>query len=169
MFKRNGKVINLDQSQVIGGIQYLPSTLRFDESLRTLLGITEHPDIVKPNSEYYFINEKEDGTFTAVPKDINQIKDNLKQQIKKTAEGKILSILPEWKQRNCMARMLELQNKKLEKEVLTTAEENEYNSLKNVWNIVKVIRKASDANESIIDSCTEVTQLETVSSFYTWP
>lgn len=69
--------------------------------------------------------------------------------IKKQAMIAILAIAPEWKQRNMMARSLELERKD-RKQGLTAEEQAEIDAMESVWAQVKAIRTQSDADEAAL-------------------
>lgn len=68
------------------------------------------------------------------------------QAIKTEAMNRILDILPEWKQRNLLARSIELQNK-LYLGIITADEQSEMDALQSQWDSIKAIRETSDAAE----------------------
>jgi hypothetical protein len=65
----------------------------------------------------------------------------------KTEAGKIIeAVLPDWKQRNALARMVELSDAKQTRS-LTTEEQAEIDSITQIWSWIKLVRAASDAAE----------------------
>ena len=77
MFKRNGNPINILTDLVIGhGINAItiPAASLQDQATRAQYGITEHPDQPRPDDRYYWVEENGDGTYTATPKDIADLK-----------------------------------------------------------------------------------------------
>lgn len=77
MFKRNGNPINILADLVIGfGVNAItiPAASLQDQATRAQYGITEHPDQPRPDDRYYWVEENGDGTYSAKPKDIADIK-----------------------------------------------------------------------------------------------
>lgn len=70
-------------------------------------------------------------------------------QAKALASEKILSIAPEWKQRNLIARSVELTRKGV---VLSSSEQAESDAIGQVWGRVKAIRDSSDLIEQDISA-----------------
>ncbi len=71
-------------------------------------------------------------------------------ETKETAYKKIVSIIPEWKQRNLLARVSELLEKKMDG-ILTAAESTKLDQLRTKWKSKIVpIRKASNLIEAEI-------------------
>lgn len=64
--------------------------------------------------------------------------------IKAEANRRIIEILPEYKQRNLLARMVEL----LDKETLTAEEQTEKDAAKAVWATIQGIRTTSNTAET---------------------
>lgn len=69
------------------------------------------------------------------------------EKIKRIAEMAILNIAPEWKQRNMLARSVELADKK-GSGPLTPDEIAEENAMRAVWAQIKEIRRKSDLAEA---------------------
>lgn len=67
--------------------------------------------------------------------------------IKAEAERRILRIAPEWRQRNAIARGLELLEKRDGGTALTAAEEAERAAIQGMWSAIKAIRARSDELE----------------------
>lgn len=82
MFLLNGKKINPYTSFTLDGVQY-PSNwfVTASPAERLAVGITEVPDPVRPDERFYYVQENEDGTFTAVAKDLGPIKERFKDDI----------------------------------------------------------------------------------------
>ena len=70
--------------------------------------------------------------------------------IKIEAGRRILVILPEWKQRNLIARGTELNTIHAQNGVWTQTEANEVAALETIWNSVKAIRTKSDEIEATV-------------------
>ena len=81
-----------------------------------------------------------------------ELPDWCKGLVKKTAQKKINSIMPEWKQRNLLAQSAILQDKG--RENWTSAELKEWEDGETQWNKVKVLRAKSNDLELIIDDST---------------
>ena len=64
--------------------------------------------------------------------------------IKMEAGRRIIEIMPEWKQRNLLARMVELLNK----ETMTAEEQTEADAAQAAWDSIKAIRETSDTAET---------------------
>jgi len=79
--------------------------------------------------------------------------------VKTEAGRRILSFLPEWKQRNLTARMTELLE--IGKTNWTAEQQAEVDAMKAIWKQVKVIRKLSDTLEA--------TPVDNPSDYNNWP
>lgn len=81
----------------------------------------------------------------------NKIKEDkiarLPTDVKSVAHKKIVAILPEWKQRNQLARTLELLDKKSAGSALTVEEQSEVDDIRAQWGRVQAIRSYSDTLE----------------------
>ena len=86
---------------------------------------------------------KPDAEFTTA-----ELKEQKIKEIKQKAAQDVLKIAPEWKQRNMLATILELQEKRIDGEMLTEDEQNQINVAKEIWNSIKKIRKDSDEAEA---------------------
>lgn len=71
-------------------------------------------------------------------------------EIKQGCEAKILAVLPAWKQRNMIARGLELARKEYRGEKMTPQEQSEYEAIETAWRWVKELRAQSDAEEALL-------------------
>ncbi len=74
MFIRNGQLINIDAQITIDAVQYPAGYFR-DAAARAAAGITEVADQPRPDDRYYFLTHNGDGSFTAIPRDIDQVKE----------------------------------------------------------------------------------------------
>lgn len=76
MFKLNGKKINLNVDLTVGegeaAITYPSGSLKASPELRAELGITEEPDPIRPDDRLFYVSENEDGTYTAIPRPVEQ-------------------------------------------------------------------------------------------------
>ncbi len=79
--------------------------------------------------------------------------------VKTEAGRRILSFLPEWKQRNLTARMTELLE--IGKANWTIEQQEEVDTMKAIWKQVKVIRKLSDTLEA--------TPVDNPNDYNNWP
>jgi hypothetical protein len=84
-------------------------------------------------------------------KRLQSVKPEIKAQIKAEAGRRILTVAPEWKQRNLIARSIELRDI-LDSRALTVDEQAEKDSSAAIWNIIKSIRAHSGELESDIDA-----------------
>lgn len=85
--------------------------------------------------------------ITAEQKAADQRAQNI-AAIKAAAGVVITARLPEWRQRNLLARQLELQDKLLAAGSLTTAEQSEADAMRTEWEWCKAVRTTSDQAES---------------------
>ena len=67
--------------------------------------------------------------------------------IKQIANQQILELMPEWRQRNSIARMLELISKAVDLSVLTLPEQDEIAASTAEWDVIKTIRETSNNAE----------------------
>ena len=68
--------------------------------------------------------------------------------IKAAASNRIVNLLPAWKQRNQIARMLEILASTIDLSVLPTKEQLEIHDAATGWAAIKAIRNTSNAAES---------------------
>lgn len=88
MFKLNGKVLQLDTAFTHDGIQYPANWLRLaSQEDRESIGIEDIEYEARPDDRFYFITDNGDGTYTKIPKDLNDLKKSLKLQVKMTANS----------------------------------------------------------------------------------
>lgn len=82
MFLLNNKKFNPYSFFEVDGVQY---PLNWFQSAspeeKAALGITEVPDPVRPDDKFFYVQENDDGTFTTVPKDLNPIKEQYKNDV----------------------------------------------------------------------------------------
>lgn len=79
------------------------------------------------------------------------VRADIKLAIKKKAGEVILSVLPEWKQRNILARIAELRDIQ-DSRPLTADEQAEKDAALAVWASIKAIRSHSDLLEADVDA-----------------
>ena len=90
-----------------------------------------------------------DGSLARIDvRTLDQAKAERVAAIKEEAGRRIVSLLPEWKQRNLTARAAELLYKA--KSSWTAAEKAEWTAGQELWDQVKAIRAASDAAEAAV-------------------
>lgn len=91
MFILNGHPLNPDLPFEHDGIQYPANWLRLaTPEERQAIGITEVPDYPRPDDRFYWVTQNPDGTYTAIPKDLNQLKADWSKQIDATAYSLLL-------------------------------------------------------------------------------
>lgn len=85
MFKLNGKKINLDRDLTIGegdeAITYPSATLR-NKQVQEALGIEEVADGSRPDDRLFYVTEKEDGTYDAIPRPKSETTGAVWEQLK---------------------------------------------------------------------------------------
>lgn len=91
MFILDGQPLNPDLPFEHDGIQYPANWLRLaTPEERQAIGITEVPDYPRPDDRFYWVTQNSDGTWNAVPKDLNQLKADWSKQIDATAYSLLL-------------------------------------------------------------------------------
>lgn len=91
MFILDGHPLNPDLPFEHDGIQYPANWLRLaTPEERQAIGITEVPDYPRPDDRFYWVTQNPDGTYTAIPKDLNQLKADWSKQIDATAYSLLL-------------------------------------------------------------------------------
>lgn len=104
-----------------------------------------------------------DGTtWTLMLKTAKTLK---KTEFKRKAHNVIVSRLPDWKQRNLTARMVELVDKG--KQNLTTTEQAEMDAARTEWAWVKDVRTESDRVETEVEAAETNEEVEAVTP--AWP
>jgi hypothetical protein len=99
----------------------------------------------------------------ADPKEtLNEVKTRRMAEIKDAAASHIVSNYPEWKQRNMLARMAEIQDKQLSGTPLTTSEEEEISNMRASWTWVNAVRTESDVAEAAISAASTIEECEAV-------
>lgn len=93
--------------------------------------------------------------WVATDKPLEDVQVRLIEKIKADANNRILESLPEWKQRNLIARAAELSDKRIDGP-LTAEEESERQALKGEWAGVTAIREASDTAEANVTAAQSV-------------
>lgn len=87
MFILDNKPIQIDTPFEHDGTSYPANWLRLATSEeRAAIGITEIPDYPRPDDRFYFVSgPNEDGTYTAIPKDLAGLKTTWAAQTRQTA------------------------------------------------------------------------------------
>lgn len=86
MFILDGKVLPLDIAFEHDGVQYPANWLRLSTvEEREAIGITELPDYPMPDDRFYWVSQNPDGTWTAIPKDLDSLKTTWAAQMRQTA------------------------------------------------------------------------------------
>ena len=86
MYILDGKVLPLGVAFTHDDIQYPDNWLQLStEEDRTAIGITEVPDQSRPDDRFYWVTQNPDGSYTAVPKDLADLKPAWTAQINQTA------------------------------------------------------------------------------------
>lgn len=91
------------------------------------------PDGVVPDEDFFAAMRAEAATQTVE-----------RRAIKDEAARRILALAPEWRQRNAIARGLELLEKRDAGTPLTADEEAERAAIQSMWDAIKAIRERSD-------------------------
>ena len=88
MFLLNGQPLSPDNAFEHNGVQYPANWLRLSTlAEKEAIGITEVADQPRPDDRYYWVTANSDGTFTATPKDLTQLKDSATAQINAAAHS----------------------------------------------------------------------------------
>lgn len=93
----------------------------------------------------------DDGNGNPIAQDYTFTAAELKEQTKGIANVKIIGIASEWKQRNMIARSLELEREERINGPLAAPEQAEFDAMTAVWDRIKLIRAHSDTIEAAID------------------
>lgn len=88
-------------------------------------------------------------------------------EITAEAGSRILARLPDYRQRNMLARLHELHDKRLDGAALTTAEQAEVTNFRAAWNRVKQVRQVSNAAEAQVSAATTIEAVNAVTP--NWP
>jgi len=92
MFILDGRTLQLDVPFEHDGIQYPPNWLRLaTPEERAAIGITEVAEQPRPDDRFYWVSgPNDDGSWTAIPKDIDGLKTTWTAQFKQTAYTMLL-------------------------------------------------------------------------------
>lgn len=86
MFILDGKVLPLDIAFEHDGVQYPANWLRLATvEEREAIGITEVVEQPRPDDRFYWVSQNPDGTWTAIPKDLDSLKTTWAAQMRQTA------------------------------------------------------------------------------------
>lgn len=153
----NGVRIHPEMGFRAGDIQYPAGWLsRATTDELSAIGVQTRNDEPMPDQTWYISAQNPDGTWNSTSRDLTQMRDGLKQQIKNQARNRILQVCPEWKQTNIVARGVEV--------ILgLISSGNTFDSLSAeikqeivdglaMWTSIKNIRAKSAALEAEIDS-----------------
>lgn len=90
MFIRDGKAIDLDQPLEADGVTFPAGTLRNlpPDELKEL-GITEIADQPRPDDRFFWVSQNADRTYTATPKDLDQVRGELIALANSQAAGRL--------------------------------------------------------------------------------
>lgn len=83
-----------------------------------------------------------DPEFTVTEVEVQRV-----TEIKEKANELIINAMPEWKQRNNIARIVELVSKAVDLSTLSTGEQTEITTALTEWASIKAVRTASDTAE----------------------
>jgi len=85
-FILDGKILPLDTPFEHDGTSYPANWLRLaTPEMREAIGITEQPDYPRPDDRFYWCSQNTDGTWTAIPKDLDGLKTTWAAQMRQTA------------------------------------------------------------------------------------
>ena len=85
MFVLDGRQLPLDTPFEHDGTSYPANWLRLaSPAERAAIGIEEIPDYPRPDDRFYWVSQNPDGTWTAIPKDIDMVRAMLVSQVKAT-------------------------------------------------------------------------------------
>lgn len=92
MFILDGKPLPLDTQFTVGDVTYPPNWLRLaTPEERSAIGITEVPDQPRPDDRFYWVSgPNADGSYTAIPKDLADLKKTWAAQFRQTAYAMLL-------------------------------------------------------------------------------
>jgi len=130
-------------------------------------GVTLETFKVIDNRDYRKVQEwlSVEGNNALATYTLSELKDVKIAQIKAEAGQRIIEISPEWKQRNYMAAVVDIQNKELvalkanTTYTLSTDEAATIETSENIKDLIFAIRTKSDELETLLDSMT-LEQLE---------
>lgn len=87
----DGKVLPLDVPFTHDDIKYPANWLRLStQADRDALGITWRNDQQRPDDRFYWVTENADGSYTAVPKNLDDLKTSWTAQINQSAWNQLM-------------------------------------------------------------------------------
>jgi hypothetical protein len=90
MFVLNGKPLPLDVPFTIDDVVYPANWLRASSSAdKAAIGISEAAEQPRPDDRFYYVTQNADGSYTATPKDLQQLKIQFGQDTKTAALGQL--------------------------------------------------------------------------------
>jgi len=113
---------------------------------------------------YAVYADRVEGVFT-ITDNLTKAKANQIGVLSDAAMQEILSLYPEWQQRNMTARGVELLEKKLDA-TLTAAEQTELDNLRSAWEAIKAIRAYSDGLAAQVQAAASVAEVLAVAWAY---
>jgi hypothetical protein len=86
MFLLDGKTLTVDTAFTHNGIQYPANWLRHTTlEEKQAIGITEVAEQQRPDDRFYWVADSNDGTYNAIPKDLDVLKETNTSQVQQTA------------------------------------------------------------------------------------
>lgn len=87
----DGRSISPGNSFEYKAILYPANWQLYTQKERENIGIKEVVEGIRPDDRFYFVSQNPDGTFSTVPKDLDQLKEQLISQVKQTANSLLAS------------------------------------------------------------------------------
>jgi len=146
MFLLNGRTITPNQAFDHDGVQYPANWLTASSSEERLaIGIREIVEQIRPDDRFFWVDSNSDGSYTATPKDLSEVKIRIKSELKNTTNS--LLAPSDWKV-----------IRKLEREIQIDEPTAQYRAA--------VITKCTEY-EASIEACTSIEDLAALS--FEWP
>lgn len=155
MFKLpDNSIVNGEGYTTIG--EYAHPLSRMSPTELSAIGVSVYEPEPEPYFNPYFYSSY------GISRSMKQIKDFLKDRVKSDANRKILNISPEYKQRNMLARSIEILFDNPDKGIgqLSPELEAEAKAMQAIWDDVKSIRNQSNTIEASIDKLTTAAEAE---------
>ena len=87
MFLLNGQPLQLDTQFSYNGVEYPSNWLRLASlEEKEAIGITEVADGTRPNDEYYWVTDNNDGTYGSTPKQLDDSTETI-DEVETTTRG----------------------------------------------------------------------------------
>jgi hypothetical protein len=139
------------------GVQYPPGWLKSaGPEVLSELGVTTRNDESRPNPRWYDSSQNQDGSWNPRQRDLSAMADAMKAQIKQTARNKILTVCPEWRQTNLVARGVEVLLDMILNNIapgdLSAPTQAEIAAGLEVWLQIRALRVRSGEIEVLIDA-----------------